>query len=198
MNPYHSSSNGQFTSKNGGTASSTSAGKGTTGNKDTAHAKVQAYNGKHAVGAGLSSKGGFYSPTGGPKIAATGGQKASKGVDGTGKIDRGRKGAMKELKRPGNVSVKGGTSKLMVKANPGGGFREVGLKTVVPVSAIKTTLHRVANSGKKNPYAAATIVTQRGAFQASVGKKIFHGGSTHATSLKRPSIGKGFHMTGRK
>lgn len=95
------------------------------------------------------------------------------------------------LKRMGNFSYSKGTSKPIFKGNV-----QIGLRTVFPASALKATLKR-ANAAKNNPYKPITVVTSKGAFQASIGKKAFRGGSGKGLSLNRPSIGAGFNMTRR-
>lgn len=112
------------------------------------------------------------------------------GVSGAAKAS---KPIHKALKRPGDFSTKGGTSKEMFRVS-GGSFVASGTRTKFAAEALRTTIKRANTKGSNNPYAGAAIVTQRGVFQASIGRKMFHGGSVRAQSLDRPSIGKGFQM----
>jgi hypothetical protein len=96
------------------------------------------------------------------------------------------------LKRAGDASYAkaGGTSKPHYR-----GGQVFGLATKVSTASLKETLHRVATGNPKSAYKAATIVTQKGSFQSSIGKGVFKGGSKASLSLNRGSIGKGFEMS---
>ena len=143
----------------------------------------------HFASKGTSSGANHASAPKKQEVAKMGGKTEAAGRSKAGKAQ------MKSLKREGNVSVRGGSSKPVMRVQKDGSLKEVGVKTVFSADSLKATLHRQVSKGAKSPYAAATIVTQRGSFQASVGKKLFHGGSVHSQSLNRPSIGKGFGMT---
>lgn len=93
------------------------------------------------------------------------------------------------LKRTGNFSFSKGTSKPMFR-----GATQIGLRTVFPAGALKATLGRMKGTSS-SPYRPITVVTAKGAFQASIGKKAFRGGAPKGLALNRPSIGAGFNMT---
>lgn len=100
------------------------------------------------------------------------------------------------LKRVGNFSNSHGTSKPIVKP-VNGGLQQVGLRTAFPAGALKATLSRVNAGAPGNPYKAVTVITSKGAFQASIGKRAFSSGGK-ALGLSRPSIGPGFNMTANR
>lgn len=97
------------------------------------------------------------------------------------------------LKRAGNFSYSKGTSKPIYK-----GGVQVGLRTSFPAAALKAVLQRHKAQKPGNPYKPIAVVTSKGAFQASMGKKAFSGGAPKSLGLNRPSIGAGFNMTARK
>ncbi|MFZ3014875.1 MAG: hypothetical protein WA045_14325, partial [Nitrospira sp.] len=66
-----------------------------------------------------------------------------------------------------------------------------------PAASLAATLKR-HGSNKASPYKPITVVTSKGAFQASIGKNAFKGGAPKGLGLNRPSIGQGFNMTARK
>lgn len=133
-------------------------------------------------------------------VGSTGAAPKAKGKATAGNGVKGQAGAKvarpihKALKRPGDFSTRGGTSKEIFRVS-GSGFVSAGVKTKFAAEALRTTIRRANTKGSKNPYVGAAVVTQRGVFQASIGRKMFHGGSVRAQSLDRPSIGKGFQMS---
>lgn len=110
---------------------------------------------------------------------------------------RNKGGKIHSLKRPGNFSFMGGTSKPIIRIGKNGPV-QVGLRTAFSADSLRATLKRQVSKGAKSPYRAVTIVTAKGSFQASLGKKAFRGGSGGGLGLNRPSIGPGFTMTSRR